>query len=256
MGKGPIPGWGEPEKSADEGPREYQPEPTRAGAAPGASTRAGGAPDRAATGAAAGEATGDAKTGGGKSAAPAADPDGTEDLLDHMLGEFRILRRLGRGGMAEVYLAEQTQLKRNVAVKVLHKDRVTDANYLKRFKTEAMAAGSLSHPNIVQVHSIGEQDGIHYIAQEYVPGMNLREFLARKGPPELALAVRIIRQAAAALQAAHAAGIVHRDIKPENIMLTRKGEVKVADFGLAQLTQAGERVNLTQDGVTMGLRST
>jgi serine/threonine-protein kinase len=169
-----------------------------------------------------------------------------------MLGDFRILRRLGRGGMAEVYLAEQIQLKRNVAVKVLHKDRVTDAGYLKRFKTEAMAAGSLSHPNIIQVITIGEQEGIHYIAQEYVAGMNLREFLARKGPPELALCVRILRQVVAALHAAHSAGIVHRDIKPENIMITRKGEVKVADFGLAQLTQGGQRVNLTQDGVTMG----
>jgi len=169
-----------------------------------------------------------------------------------MLGEFRILRRLGRGGMAEVYLAEQTMLKRNVAIKVLHKDRVADASYLKRFKTEAMAAASLNHANIIQVLVVGEQDGFHYIAQEYVPGMNLREFLARKGPPELAVAVRIIKQVASALQAAHTAGIVHRDIKPENIMLTRKGEVKVADFGLAQLTQEGERLNLTQDGVTMG----
>src|SRR5579872_7291878 len=162
-------------------------------------------------------------------------PEETHDLLNKMLGDFLILRRLGRGGMAEVYLAEQTQLKRNVAVKVLHKDRVTDATYLKRFKTEAMAAGSLSHPNIIQVLMIGEQDGTQYIAQEYVPGMNLREYLARKGPPELALALHIMKQVAAALQAAHSAGIVHRDIKPENIMITRKGDVKVADFGLAQL---------------------
>ncbi len=169
-----------------------------------------------------------------------------------MLGEFRILRRLGQGGMAQVYLAEQTSLKRNVAVKVLHKDRVADTSYVQRFKTEALAAASLSHPNIVQVLVIGEQDGIQYIAQEYVPGMNLRELLARKGPPEQALAVRIIRQVANALQAAHTAGIVHRDVKPENIMITRKGEVKVADFGLAQLTQDGERLQLTQAGVTMG----
>ncbi|MGE5191961.1 MAG: protein kinase domain-containing protein [Deltaproteobacteria bacterium] len=233
MAKSPIPGWGAPDKPAAEGSRERHPDPA---------SRAAASPDSASKSAAP----------AAPRAAPAAPPAATEDLLDHMLGDFRILRRLGRGGMAEVYLAEQTQLKRNVAVKVLHKDRVTDASYLKRFKTEAMAAASLSHPNIVQVLLIGEQDGIHYIAQEYVPGMNLREFLARKGPPELALAVRIIRQVALALQAAHAAGIVHRDIKPENIMLTRKGEVKVADFGLAQLTQGGERVNLTQDGVTMG----
>jgi serine/threonine-protein kinase len=229
MAKGPIPGWGESGKPADESSPAKRPDPE---------TRAEPAPDSSTT-----------------SASPAAAPvqmAAGDDLLDQMLGDFRVLRRLGRGGMAEVYLAEQTQLKRNVAVKVLHKDRVKDASYLKRFKTEAMAAGSLNHPNIIQVLLIGEQEGIHYIAQEYVPGMNLREFLARKGPPELALALRIIRQVATALQAAHAAGIVHRDIKPENIMLTRKGEVKVADFGLAQLTQGGERVNLTQDGVTMG----
>jgi serine/threonine-protein kinase len=169
-----------------------------------------------------------------------------------MLGEFRILRRLGQGGMAEVYLAEQTSLKRNVAIKVLHPDRVADGSYLKRFQTEAMAAGSLNHPNIVQVLMIGEQDGIQFIAQEYVPGMNLREFLTRKGPPELAVALRIFKQVALALQAAHTAGIVHRDIKPENIMITRKGDVKVADFGLAQLSREGERQNITQEGVTMG----
>lgn len=229
MAKSPIPGWGKFNLPEAEGPQEPVPEEA---------TRVARAPEGAPT-----------------VAHPAADsePSSTsEDLQGRMLGDFRILRRLGRGGMAEVYLAEQTQLKRNVAVKVLHKDRVGDATYLKRFQTEALAAGSLSHPNIIQVLMIGEQDGIQYIAQEYVPGMNLREFLARKGPPELALAVRIIRQVASALQAAHTAGIVHRDIKPENIMLTRKGDVKVADFGLAQLTQAGERVNLTQDGVTMG----
>lgn len=218
MAKGPIPGAPEPESPAVNAPKESAADgPVRAGSSSGA----------AASGA-------------------------TDDLHDRMLGEFRILRRLGRGGMAEVYLAEQTLLARNVAVKVLHKERVADETYLKRFKTEAMAAGSLSHPNIVQVIMIGEQDGIQYIAQEYVPGMNLREFITRKGPPELALTLRIIRQVASALNAAHNAGIVHRDIKPENIMITRKGDVKVADFGLAQLTQGGERVNLTQDGVTMG----
>jgi serine/threonine-protein kinase len=182
----------------------------------------------------------------------ASEPPDSSDLTQRMLGEFRILRRLGQGGMAEVYLAEQTSLKRNVAVKVLHKDRVADPSYLPRFKTEALAAAALNHPNIVQVLVIGEQDGIQYIAQEYVPGLNLRELLARKGPPEQALALRIIRQVAGALHAAHTAGIVHRDIKPENIMITRKGDVKVADFGLAQLTQDGEQVHLTRSGVTMG----
>lgn len=174
------------------------------------------------------------------------------DLQNTMLGEFRLLRRLGKGGMAEVYLAEQTSLKRNVAIKILRKDLVTDETYLKRFKTEAMAAGGLSHPNIVQVYAIGEEQGIHYIVQEYVQGQNLREFLARKGPPDIAVAIHLMKQAAAALQAAGEAGVVHRDVKPENLMITRKGEVKIADFGLAQLTQGGERVNLTQVGITMG----
>jgi eukaryotic-like serine/threonine-protein kinase len=170
-----------------------------------------------------------------------------------MVGEFRMIRRLGKGGMAEVYLAEQTSLQRNVAVKVLRPRSGDDAaQSLKRFKTEALAAAGLSHPNIVQVYVVGEDQGIHFIAQEYVQGYNLREYLQRKGPPDAQLALHIIRQVAAALQAAAAAGIVHRDIKPENIMLTKRGEVKVADFGLAQLSLGGERLNLTQTGMTMG----
>lgn len=185
--------------------------------------------------------------------APSADvEEQLGDLQNRMLGDFLLLRRLGRGGMAEVYLAEQTSLKRNVAVKILRKELVSDESYLKRFKTEAMAAAGLSHPNIVQVYVVGEDAGIQYIAQEYVQGMNLRELLIRKGPPDITVATHIMRQVASALQAASGAGIVHRDIKPENIMITRKGEVKVADFGLAQLTKEGERLNLTQVGVTMG----
>lgn len=173
-------------------------------------------------------------------------------LENRMLGEFQLLRRLGRGGMATVYLAEQTSLKRSVAVKVLLPEFVNDATYLQRFKTEAMAAAGLNHPNIVQVYVIGQDQGLAFIAQEYVQGMNLRDFITKKGPPDLTLSLHIMRQAANALQAAGAAGIVHRDLKPENILMTRKGEVKVADFGLAQLTQHGKRVNLTEVGVTMG----
>ncbi|MBS0262332.1 MAG: serine/threonine protein kinase [Planctomycetes bacterium] len=181
-----------------------------------------------------------------------AHPAPLPDMTSRMLGDFRILRKLGQGGMAEVYLAEQTSLKRNVAVKVLHTGHVVNDSYLERFQTEALAAASLNHPNIVQVLVVGAQDGIQYIAQEYVPGMNLRELLAKKGPPEQALAIRIIRQVANALHVAHTAGVVHRDIKPENIMITRKGEVKVADFGLAKLVDDQEQVRLTADGTTMG----
>ena len=177
-----------------------------------------------------------------------------EDLQDQTLGEFRILRRLGKGGMAEVYLAEQSSIKRQVAIKVLRADLLDEKNQIliKRFEQEAKAAGGLTHPNIVQVYVVGNEEGIHYIAQEYVEGPNLKEFVLKKGPPDLKLALHIMRQTAAALQVAAEAGIVHRDIKPENIMLTRKGEVKVADFGLAQLSTNNEGVNLTQVGMTMG----
>ena len=174
-------------------------------------------------------------------------------LENRMLGEFRLLRQLGRGGMAEVYLAEQTSLSRNVAVKILRREQVNDQTLVQRFKQEALAAAGLNHPNIVQVYSVGSTDGIHYIAQEYVQGMNLREFITRKGPPDLNVALHFMKQVAAALNAAGNAGIVHRDIKPENILITRKGEVKVADFGLAQLNRGdGKKVNLTQTGMTMG----
>jgi len=181
-----------------------------------------------------------------------APPSSTTDLTGRTLGEFQIIRRLGKGGMAEVYLAEQTSLQRQVAIKVLRTEFLSDAAYVKRFKHEATAAGGLNHPNIVQVYSIGEQDGIHFIAQEYVRGGNLRDLMRKRGPLELPLALHLMKQVAAALQVAGAAGIVHRDIKPENILLTKKGEAKVADFGLAQLTQGGERVAMTQVGITMG----
>lgn len=174
------------------------------------------------------------------------------DLTGLTLGEFHLLRRLGKGGMAEVWLAEQTSLRRQVAVKILRPDFVADANYVKRFKHEATAAGGLNHPNIVQVYMVGEENGIHFIAQEYVQGRNLKEFITRKGPLEVPIALHILRQVAAALQVAATSGIVHRDIKPENVLLTKKGEAKVADFGLAQLSLQGEKVALTQVGVTMG----
>lgn len=174
------------------------------------------------------------------------------ELQGRKLGEFQLLRRLGRGGMAEVWLAEQTSLKRQVAIKVLRRDLVADPSYLKRFQTEAMAAAALNHPNIVQVYAVGADNGMQFIAQEYVQGQNLREFLSRKGPPDLPVSLHIMRQVALALQVANEAGIVHRDIKPENIMINRKGEVKVADFGLAQLSQGGERVSVTISGMTMG----
>lgn len=176
------------------------------------------------------------------------------DLGGSVLGDFHLLRILGSGGMANVYLAEQTSLKRKVALKVLRPDLLADDTNLERFAREATAAAGLNHNNIVQVFGVGDQDGLHYIAQEYVQGVNLREFISRKGPPEAAVAVHIIRQVALALKAAAEAGIVHRDIKPENILLTRQGIVKVTDFGLAQLNPEADNnsLTLTQAGTTMG----
>ncbi len=188
---------------------------------------------------------------GGPGDKPAKTP-GDADLSGRQLGDFRLLRRLGRGAMAEVYLAEQQLLERQVAVKVLKSDLADDPTYIQRFQREARAAASLVHANIVQIHEGGCVGGVHYIAQEYVNGQNLRQWLTRNGPPDLAHALSIMRQVAAALAKAAEQGIVHRDIKPENILLTQSGEVKVADFGLARLASQGEGVDLTQVGMTMG----
>src|SRR5437899_2085229 len=125
------------------------------------------------------------------------------DLTGRSLGEFLILRRLGAGGMGQVYLARQLSLKRQVALKLLRNDLAANAIALKRFQAEAEAIATLNHPNIVQVYGAGESDGLRYMALEYVEGRNLREHLARKGPPDLLIAVSIMRQVAAALQKAH-----------------------------------------------------
>ncbi len=174
------------------------------------------------------------------------------DLSGRQLGDYRTLRRLGRGGMADVYLAEQSSLRRQVALKVLKRELSSDDTYVRRFHFEAQAAAGLVHANIVQIYEVGRADGYHYIAQEYVQGYNLRELLTRRGLPEPKLALSILRQVTAALARAAEQGVIHRDIKPENIMLTKDGEVKVADFGLARIAGNGNALNLTQVGITMG----
>ena len=174
------------------------------------------------------------------------------DLSGRQLGGYRLLRRLGRGAMAEVYLADQLSLGRQVAFKVLRLTLATDATYVERFHQEARAAARLVHANIVQIYEVGCVDGVHFIAQEYVQGLNLAELMARRGPPDLPRVLGILRQVAAALHKAAEQSIVHRDIKPENIMLAASGEVKVADFGLARLYSRDDTANLTQVGITMG----
>jgi predicted Ser/Thr protein kinase len=175
------------------------------------------------------------------------------DLSGKNLGDFHLLRRLGQGGMGQVYLAEQLSLKRNVAIKIMRTDVPVSPASFQRFRAEAEAVARITHANIVQVYSFGEENGLHYMALEYVEGRNLREYLDKKGPLDLPHALSVMRQVAAALQRAGELGIVHRDIKPENILLTRRGEVKVADFGLSRcFDREPGQPHLTQSGVAMG----
>jgi serine/threonine protein kinase len=178
--------------------------------------------------------------------------DARRDLSGKVLGDFRLIRKLGEGGMGQVYLAEQISLRRRVAVKLLRSDLAGQEVSLKRFRAEAKIVAQLNHPNIVQVYAFGESEGVHYMAMEYVDGRNLRDYLRRHGPAPVALVLHIVQQVALALQRASELGLVHRDIKPENILLTRRGEVKVADFGLSRMIQGEEAQRLTQTGTTLG----
>lgn len=174
------------------------------------------------------------------------------DISGRTLGEFELVRRIGIGGMGQVYLARQKSLKRQVAIKVLKSELAANTTALRRFQAEAEAIASITHANIVQVYAIGESDGLHYMALEYVDGRNLRDFFEKKGIPDLPVALEIIRQVASALERAGELGFVHRDIKPENILLSKKGEIKVTDFGLSRCFGTEAAVNLTASGVTMG----
>lgn len=179
--------------------------------------------------------------------------DDSIDLTGSTLGEYRVVRKLGQGGMGQVYLARQLSLKREVALKILRKELAENATALRRFQAEAEAVARVTHANIVQVYTVGEADGLRFMALEYVEGRNLKEYIARKGTPELPQALSVLRQIAAALQRAGEAGLVHRDIKPENVLVTRKGEVKVTDFGLSRILSGDELpLNLTQSGMTLG----
>ncbi|MEP6707989.1 MAG: protein kinase [Pyrinomonadaceae bacterium] len=152
------------------------------------------------------------------------------------LGRYEIRSLLGVGGMGEVYLAQDNQLRRPVALKLLPPEFTRDEERLRRFKQEAFAASALNHPNILTIYEIGSEDDTDFIATEFIDGVSLRDFMAKQ-PITIAQVLDIGSQIASALAAAHAAGIVHRDIKPENVMVRRDGYVKVLDFGLAKLTE-------------------
>jgi len=150
---------------------------------------------------------------------------------------YRIVSKIGAGGMGEVYLAHDTRLDRKVAIKFLNQEFSKDPDKLNRFVQEAKAASALNHPNILTVYEIGEVDGKNYIATELIDGKTLREHLSHKKSLQLNTILKIGVQVSEALSAAHQAGIIHRDIKPENIMLRKDGYAKVLDFGLAKLTE-------------------
>ena len=161
-------------------------------------------------------------------------------------GRYRLDRRLGSGGMADVWLAEDIELGRPVALKVLHDRFAQDAQFVERFRREAAAAAGLMHPNVVGVFDRGQVDGTYYIAMEYVEGSSLKILIDRG--LNVAQAIEITRQILAAESFAHAHGIVHRDIKPQNVIVDPAGRVRVLDFGIAR---AGAS-EITQTGSVMG----
>ncbi len=170
------------------------------------------------------------------------------------LGPYEITEQLGAGGMGEVWLAEDSRLGREVAIKVLPAEFASDPERLARFEQEARAAAALNHPHIAAVHDVGVEDGTHFMVQEFLEGNTLREPL-QNGALPLKQALRLATEIAEALAAAHAAGIVHRDLKPENIFVTKEGHAKVLDFGLAKLTEvavAGSPGGATQSPTMMG----
>jgi serine/threonine protein kinase len=155
---------------------------------------------------------------------------------NNAISHYRIISKLGEGGMGEVYLAQDMRLDRKVAIKILPAEVALDRGRMARFIREAKSAAALSHPNIAQIFEIGEHDGTHFIAMEFVDGVTLRDKIHRERT-ELRILLRYLQHAAEGLSKAHAAGIVHRDLKPENIMITGDGHAKILDFGLAKLIE-------------------
>jgi serine/threonine protein kinase len=160
----------------------------------------------------------------------------TESLLPNStISHYRIVSKIGAGGMGEVYLAEDTKLDRQVALKILPQEFAEDSDRMNRFVREAKSASALNHPNIITIHEIGEVEGTHFIASEYIQGETLHNRL-RQSPLDLKTTLDIAIQVASALNTAHRAGIIHRDIKPENVMIRPDGLVKILDFGIAKLS--------------------
>jgi len=176
-----------------------------------------------------------------------------DPLIDTLFdGRYLIIRKLGSGGMANVYLAHDQELGRRVAIKILDDRHARDDQFVERFRREAQNAAGLSHPSIVSIYDRGEAEGTYYIAMEYVEGRTLKELLVARGPSPLGIAIDYTRQILSALRFAHRNGIVHRDIKPHNVIVDGEGRVKVMDFGIAragaasQMTEAGSIIGTAQ----------
>jgi serine/threonine-protein kinase len=163
-------------------------------------------------------------------------------------GRYRVLKRLGSGGMADVYCAEDQQLGRRVALKLLYRHLAEDVQFVERFRREASSAAGLQHPNIVSIFDRGEWDGTYYIAMEYVEGRTLKDVIRERGPAPPEAAVDVVLQILRAARFAHERGVVHRDLKPQNVLIAEDGRVKVTDFGIAR---AGAS-DMTETGSIMG----
>ena len=166
-------------------------------------------------------------------------------------GRYRIERKLGAGGMADVYLAEDQELGRRVAIKILNDRHAADDSFIERFRREAKNAAGLSHPNIVSIYDRGEAEGTYYIAMEYLDGRSLKELIVGRGPAPIKVSIDYARQILAAVGFAHKHGIVHRDIKPHNVLVGPEGRLKVTDFGIArsgasQMTEVGSIIGTAQ----------
>ena len=164
-------------------------------------------------------------------------------------GRYQIVRNIGEGGMANVYLAYDTILEREVAVKILRGDLATDEKFVKRFQREAKAASSLNHPNIVEMYDVGEDDGNYFIVMEYIDGKTLKSLIKKRGALSLPEVIDIMLQLTSAIACAHDSYIIHRDIKPQNVLILEDGRVKITDFGIAIALNSAE---LTQTNSVMG----
>ena len=162
---------------------------------------------------------------------------------------YEIIRSIGEGGMANVYLGYDEILDRNVAIKILRGDLVGDEKFVRRFQREALSASSLSHPNIVEMYDVGEDDGMYYIVMEYIEGITLKQLLKKRGKLTLSEAIDIMLQLTDGMAHAHESYIIHRDLKPQNIMIEDDGQVKITDFGIAMALNSTQ---LTQTNSVMG----